>query len=133
MKYFFDSIAAFVGATVGLLFGEWQPFLTCLLIFILIDYISGILAAFKEKRLSPHIGILGIGKKIMTLALIAVSHQLDIILGQTVIMTGGIFFYLVQELISINKNAAIIGLEVFPGLTQAISNINRKAGNSDGK
>ena len=102
------------GGFLGWLLGGWDGFLYALVTFVVIDYISGVLAAIVEKKLSSEIGFLGIAKKVFVFMLVAVGHIIDrYIIGEgSVLRTAIIFFYCSEEGISIIENAGRIGLPI---------------------
>ena len=104
-----------------------------LLAFVVTDYITGIVAAALEGKLSSQVGFKGIWKKIMIFVIVAIGHLIDNALGlNAVLMNAAIFFYLANELISILENAGRIGLPV-PGILQkAIGMLKEKGGEDIG-
>lgn len=109
----FKAVCAFIGAALGYVFGAWDGFILALILFIGIDYITGVICAICSKKLSSEIGFRGLLKKIVILLMVAVGNVVDSILGLGgVIRSAVIFFYLANEGISIIENAAILGLPV---------------------
>lgn len=110
-----------IGGLIGSLFGELDGILYALLVFIIIDYLTGIFAAVVEKQLSSSIGFRGIFKKIAILFLVSLGHMIDtaIIKQGGTIRTMVIFFYLSNEGLSILENTVRIGLPI-PEKLQAI-------------
>ena len=96
-----------------------------LIVFILIDYTTGVMCAIINKKLSSEVGAKGIFKKIMILLLVGVSHVLDaqIFHQQSLLRTAVIFFYLANEGVSIIENSAIIGLPVPKKLIDAMAQL----------
>lgn len=109
------SIAA-VGGWLGYFLGGWDGFLYALLAFVVIDYLTGLMCAVLDKKLSSEVGFRGIFKKVIMFALVGVGHIIDrnVIGDGSVIRTAVIFFYLSNEGVSILENAAHIGLPI-PG------------------
>ena len=101
-------------------------FMYALIVFVVIDYITGVMCAVLDKRLSSEIGARGIFKKVLIFALVGVGHIIDTYL----IGTGGtlrmavIFFYLSNEGISILENASTIGLPIPEKLKKVLKQIN---------
>lgn len=113
MKYFFQTVIAILGSLAAYLWGGWSAMLGVLLAFVAIDYITGVLAAGHEGKLSSKVGFRGIGKKIAIFALVAVAHLIDTALGDAnVIRDAAIFFYLANELLSIIENVGTIGVPI---------------------
>ena len=128
MENIFKMIVAGSGAAVAYLFGGWTALLQILVILMVIDYLTGIIAAGYLGKLSSKIGFRGIGKKIMILALVAVAHAIDTVLGDNhFIRDAVIFFYLANELLSIIENAGKTGLPVPSVLTKAVDVLNNKS------
>lgn len=110
LQYVFAGIGGFMGWFLGGLDG----FLYALIVFVVVDYITGLMAAFIQKKLSSETGFKGICKKVVIFCLVGIGHILDaqIIGAGSVLRTAVIFFYLSNEGISIIENVAIIGLPV---------------------
>ncbi|HEQ8841434.1 MULTISPECIES: phage holin family protein [Streptococcus] len=103
-----------IGGLIGSIFGEVDGFLFALMVFISIDYITGLMAAAIKKRLASNIGFKGIFKKIVLLCLVAVGQIIDehVLKQGGMVRTAIIFYYLSNEGLSIIENAARIGLPV---------------------
>jgi toxin secretion/phage lysis holin len=126
-EWFHKIGSTVTGATVGYLFGGWDALLQILLVFVCIDYISGLLASGVEGRLSSKVGFKGIAKKVMIFALVAVAHMIDKALGESHIFRDSvIFFYLGNELISILENAGRTGLPVPDQIKSAVQVLKGK-------
>ncbi|NYV64668.1 phage holin family protein [Bacillus sp. Gen3] len=120
MEKFFKSIITVLGAVVGYLWG-WSPLLPILLVFVILDYVSGMMASATEGKLSSKIGFKSIPKKIMIFFMVAVAHLIDGALGDNhMFRDAAIFFYLANELLSIIENAGRLGLSVPEQLSKAI-------------
>lgn len=117
-----------IGGLVGSLFGEVDGILYALLVFIFIDYLTGLFAAIVEKNLSSSIGFRGIFKKIAILFLVAIGHLVDteIIQQAGVVRTMVIFFYLSNEGLSILENTVRIGLPIPEKLQAILKQIQEK-------
>ena len=106
---------AAVGAFLGWFLGGLDGFLYALIAFVAIDYVTGVLCAIVDKKLSSEIGAKGIFKKVLIFLLVGVAHILDTqILGDNgrVLRTAVVFFYLSNEGVSILENASHIGLPI---------------------
>ncbi len=107
------AIFAALGAAIGYVFGDWDGFILALIIFIVIDYVTGVICAVCNKQLSSEIGFKGILKKIFILLMVGVANILDGIMSLGgIIRSAVIFFYIANEGISIVENAAALGLPV---------------------
>ena len=125
LQYVFAGIGGFMGWFLGGLDG----FLYALILFVVIDYITGLLAGFVQKKLSSEIGFKGICKKVAIFCLVGVGHVIDsLVIGSgSVIRTAVIFFYLSNEGISIIENVAIIGLPVPKKLIEVLEQLRDDA------
>lgn len=125
MQYVFAGIGGFMGWFLGGLDG----FLYALIMFVIIDYITGLMAGFIQKKLSSEIGFKGICKKVAIFCLVGIGHVLDtrIIGNGSVLRTAVIFFYLSNEGISIIENVAIIGLPVPKKLKDVLAQLHDDA------
>lgn len=117
MKDFISTlqlIFAAIGGYIGWFLGGFDGFLYALVAFVIIDYITGLMAAFIEKKLSSSIGSKGIFKKVLIFILVGIGHIIDlhIIKNGSAVRTAVIFFYLSNEGLSIIENATRIGLPV---------------------
>ena len=114
MKDKIQIIFTAIGGYLGYILGGLDGFLYALIIFVVIDYITGLMAAIVERKLSSEIGFRGIFKKVLIFTMVAIGHILDsrIIGDGGAIRTAVIFFYLSNEGISIIENAVAIGLPV---------------------
>ena len=117
MKNFVEAAQfafAALGGALGAVLGGWDGFLYALIVFVVVDYLTGVMVAVLNKELSSSVGFHGIFKKIVIFALVAVGHIIDanVIQEGSVIRTAVIFFYLSNEGISILENVSAIGLPV---------------------
>ncbi|AAT02934.1 holin family protein [Listeria monocytogenes] len=122
------------GAIFGYLFGEVDLLVKVLVCFIVADYISGLLASGYLGELSSKMGFKGIAKKIAILILVAIAHQIDLILGtHNTTRDAVIFFYLANELISILENFVRMGMKVPEVLKNLILIFDSKSGDEEEK
>lgn len=129
----YRGLAAAGGATAGYFFGGWNALLGVLVAFVAIDYITGVLAAGAEGKLSSGVGLKGIAKKVAIFFLVAVAHLVDVAIGQgDVVRDATIFFYLANELVSILENCGRLGLPVPEVIKQAVEVLKRKGENKNG-
>ena len=121
-------VIAAVGGYIGYFLGGWDGFLYALLAFVLIDYITGLMCAVLDQKLSSEVGFRGIFKKVLIFSLVAVGHIIDqnVIGDGSVIRTAVIFFYLSNEGISILENAAHIGLPIPQKLKDVLGQLHNK-------
>jgi toxin secretion/phage lysis holin len=121
------------GGWLGWVLGGWDGFLYALITLVVIDYLTGVMLAILEKRLSSEVGARGIFKKVLIFALVAVGHIIDtqVIANGSAVRTAVIFFYLSNEGISIIENAAKIGLPIPEKLKLVLEQLNKEE-KSDG-
>ena len=117
MKNFIEAAQyafAALGGAVGAVMGGFDGFLYALIVFVVVDYLTGVMVAVLNKNLSSEVGFHGIFKKVVIFALVAVGHIVDtyVIQNGSVIRTAVILFYLSNEGISILENASLLGLPV---------------------
>ena len=123
-----QMIVTVMGGYIGYFLGGWDGFLYALVAFVVIDYITGLMVAVLEKRLSSEVGFRGIFKKVVLFSLVAVGHIVDsrLLQNEGVIRTAVIFFYLSNEGISILENTAKIGLPVPEKLKNILAQLNKE-------
>lgn len=114
MDNVFKNIMAAVCTLISFLFGDMEGMLIALIALIILDYISGVIAAAVEKRLSSEVGAKGIAKKIFMLLIVALANIVDInVIGDGhVLKTVTVVFYICNECISLIENAGRIGVPV---------------------
>lgn len=118
----------FVGAAVSYLWGEWSALLAALLLFVVLDYISGLAAGVVTGKLSSKVRYIGIAKKVFIFVMVAIGHTVDQLLGDDhLVRDTVIFFYIANELISILENAGRIGLPI-PSVIQKAVDVLRAKG-----
>lgn len=131
---------AAVGGLLGWFLGGLDGFLYALIAFVVLDYLTGVMCAMLDKKLSSEIGAKGIFKKVLIFVLVGVGHILDEQIlggvagngGNGVIRTAVVFFYLSNEGISILENAAHIGLPVPQKLKDVLEQLHDRSVSDDG-
>jgi len=124
----FKSAVAVGGAAASYFFGGWSSLLTILLTFVVLDYITGVVAAAKEGKLNSEVGAWGIAKKVGTFVIVAVAHLVDSALGDAhLFRDAAIFFFLANELLSVIENAGRIGVPIPPVLQRAVEVLRGKS------
>lgn len=125
-RYLIDIITA-ISSTILYLLGGWDIALKCLIVVIVIDYLTGVLSAIYNKKLNSIIGTKGIIKKVSYLCIVALSTIIDIITGQTgVIRTLVIYFFVANEGISIIENIAEMGVPMPKKLIDVLEQLKKK-------
>ena len=115
MKEFWNAIQfifAALGGWLGWFLGGCDGLLYALIAFVVVDYITGVMCAVVDKKLSSEVGFKGIFKKILIFLLVGIANLLDVnIIGNgSVLRTAAIFFYLSNEGVSLLENATHLGL-----------------------
>lgn len=123
------SIVSFGGAAVEFLFGEGSGFLGVLMVFVILDYVTGVIAAGASGELKSKVGLIGIARKVFIFAMIAAAHLVDGILGDAHLFRDTVcFFYMANELLSIIENGGKLGAPVPPAIRKAIEVLKGKGG-----
>ena len=122
------SFLAAVCALCGFLFGDRDGLMIALIGIIVMDYISGVIAAVVEKKLSSEVGAKGIAKKIFMLLIVAVANIVDInVIGEGhVLKSVTVIFYLANECISLIENAGRLGVPVPNKLLDVLEQLKNK-------
>lgn len=120
-----------VGTILYFLFGEFDIALQCLLVFIALDYISGIIKAYTNKELSSKIGFRGILKKVGILIIVAVGVLVDRITGDSgAVRSLVIYYFVANEGLSIIENLSQTGLPIPKSIKNALKILKNQG---DGK
>lgn len=120
-----------LGGFVGWFLGGADGFLYALLVFVIIDYITGILCAVADKTLSSEVGFKGICRKVLIFALVGIGNIVDIyVMGEAgILRTAVIFFYLSNEGVSLLENSAHLGLPIPEKLKTVLSQLHNREEN----
>lgn len=132
MKEFWNMIQIIftvVGGWLGYFLGGCDGLLIALVVFAVTDYITGVMCAIADKKLSSEIGFKGICRKVIIFMLVGIAHVLDInvIATGSVLRTAVIFFYLSNEGVSLLENAAHLGLPVPEKLKDVLEQLHDRA------
>ena len=132
MKVFWTTIQfvfAAIGGWLGYFLGGCDGLLYALIAFTVVDYITGVMCAIVDKKLSSSVGFKGICRKVLIFTLVGIANILDVqVIGTgSVLRTAVIFFYLSNEGISIIENVAIIGLPVPKKLIEVLEQLHDEA------
>ena len=122
------SILAALCALLGFLFGDRDGLMIALVALIVMDYISGVIAAIVEKKLSSEVGAKGIAKKIFMLLIVAIANIVDInVIGEGhVLKSVTVVFYIANECISLIENAGRLGVPVPKKLIDVLKQLKDK-------
>lgn len=128
MDNIFKNILAWICTIISFLFGDMEGMMIALIALIILDYISGVIAAAVEKRLSSEVGAKGIAKKIFMLLIVALANIVDInVIGDGhVLKTVTVVFYICNECISLIENAGRIGVPVPKKLMDVLEQLRDK-------
>ena len=102
---------------------------TTLIVFMVMDYITGVMCAVSDKKLSSAVGFKGICRKVLILMLVGIANLLDVeVIGTgAVLRTAVIFFYLSNEGVSLLENAAHLGLPIPEKLKAILEQLHDRA------
>ena len=113
-----------------------------LIVFVVADYVTGVMCAVIDKKLSSEGGFKGIFKKVLIFILVGIAHILDVYVigGGSILRTAVIFFYLSNEGVSLLENAAHLGLPIPKQLQTVLKQLHKRSeemeddinGNSEG-
>ena len=137
MKEFWNMIQVvftMLGGWIGYFVGGCEGLLYALLAFVVIDYITGMMCAIADRKLSSEVGFKGICRKVLIFLLVGIANVLDVnVIGTgSVLRTAVIFFYISNEGVSLLENAAHLGLPV-PDKMKAVLEQLHKKGEDEGK
>ena len=136
MREFWNTIQLIftaVGGWLGWFLGGSDGLLFALIAFVVIDYITGVMCAISDKKLSSAVGFKGICRKVLIFTLVGGGHILDtrVIGAGSVLRTAVIFFYLSNEGISLLENAAHLGLPVPKKLKDVLEQLHKRSEKED--
>lgn len=137
MKEFWNAIQmvfAAIGGWLGYFLGGCDGLLYALIAFAVIDYITGVMCAVADKKLSSAVGFKGICRKVLIFLLVGIANILDThVLGNgSVLRTAVIFFYISNEGVSLLENAAHLGLPIPEKVKDVLEQLHDRA-EGDGK
>ena len=138
MKEFWTSVQVVftaIGGWLGRFLGGCDGLMYALIAFVVVDYITGIMCAIVDKKLSSEVGFKGICKKVLIFLLVGMANILDVnIIGSgSVLRTAAIFFYLSNEGVSLLENAAHLGLPVPNAMKEVLQQLHDRAENGGNK
>ena len=132
MKEFWNTIQLIftaVGGWLGWFLGGCDGLLYALLIFVTLDYLTGVMCAVADHKLSSEVGFKGICRKVLIFALVGIGHVLDtqVIGTGSILRTAVIFFYLSNEGVSLVENAAHLGRPIPEKLKAVLEQLHDRA------
>jgi len=121
------------GGWLGYFLGGCDGLLIALVLFAVADYITGVMCAVAEKKLSSEVGFKGICRKVIIFMLVGVAHVIDVnvIATGSVLRTAVIFFYLSNEGVSLLENAGHLGLPIPEKLKIVLEQLHDRSEKSD--
>ena len=132
MKEFWNLIQfvfTAVGGWLGYFLGGCDGLIIALVVFVAVDYLTGVMCAISDKKLSSEVGFQGICRKVLIFLLVGIAHILDaqVIGTGSVLRTAVIFFYLSNEGVSLLENAAHLGLPVPEKMKDILAQLHDRA------
>ncbi len=131
MKEFWNGIQCvftMIGGWLGYFLGGCDGLLIALVMFVVMDYISGVMCAIADKSLSSEVGFKGICRKVLIFILVGIANILDVQVIKTgsVLRTAIIFFYISNEGVSLLENAGHLGLPIPEKLKAVLKQLHDK-------
>lgn len=128
MKQFINSVLAAIATGAVYLFGGFDVALNCLLIAIVLDYITGIIKAYIKKELSSEVGLKGILKKVGVLIVVMLGVLVDRVTGETgAVRTLVIYYFVANEGLSIIENLGAAGVPIPAKLKKALKALKKES------
>ena len=123
-----ELMFAGLGGFLGWFFGGFDGFLYALVVFVVCDYFTGVLAAAIKHELSSEVGFRGIAKKVCIFVLVGIANIIDtqVLQNGSAIRTAVVFFALANEGLSCLENAAVIGLPVPDKLKEMLAQLKEE-------
>ena len=117
------------GHRLGYFLGGCDGLLIALVVFVAVDYVTGVMCAISDKKLSSEVGFKGICRKVLIFLLVGIANILDVqVIGTgSVLRTAVIFFYLSNEGVSLLENAAHLGLPVPEKMKDILAQLHDRA------
>lgn len=130
MEKYFNGIVAIIATFFTYLFGSFDLALQVLVVFMVLDYLTGVLYAFLTNQLNSEVGFKGLVKKLMILVVLIIAVMLDRILGVNgwPFRTLVAYFYIANEGISLLENVGNIGIPIPNKMRQALEQLNKDDG-----
>ena len=123
------NTAQVIFAAIGGWLGGCDGLLIALVVFVAVDYVTGVMCAISDKKLSSEVGFKGICRKVLIFLLVGIANILDVqVIGTgSVLRTAVIFFYLSNEGVSLLENAAHLGLPVPEKMKDILAQLHDRA------
>ena len=132
MKEFWNMIQAvftMVGGWLGYFLGGCDGLLFALVVFVVMDYVTGVMCAAADRKLSSEVGFKGICRKVLIFMMVGIANVLDVLIigSGSVLRTAVIFFYLSNEGVSLLENAGHLGLPIPEKLKAVLEQLHDRA------
>jgi toxin secretion/phage lysis holin len=136
MKEFWNAIQmvlAAVGGWLGYFLGGCDGLLIALVVFVAVDYVTGVMCAVVDKKLSSEVGFKGICRKVLIFLLVGIANVLDaeVLKTGSILRTAVIFFYLSNEGISLLENAGHLGLPIPKKMKKVLKQLHDRSEKED--
>ena len=136
MKEFWNGIQlvfAVIGGWLGWFLGECDGLMYALIAFVIADYVTGVMCAVSDKRLSSEVGFKGICRKVLIFVLVGMANIMDMhVIGTgCVLRTAVLFFYISNEGVSVLENAGHLGLPIPARLLNVLEQLHEDAEQED--
>ena len=136
MREFWNMIQAvftMVGGWLGYFLGGCDGLLFALVVFVAMDYITGVMCAAADQKLSSEVGFKGICRKVLIVMMVGIANVLDVLIigSGSVLRTAVIFFYLSNEGVSLLENAGHLGLPIPEKLKAVLEQLHRQSEETD--
>lgn len=127
-EFGFNTIVAAIGTVVSAWLGGWDAALNVLVVLMVIDYITGLLGAYKLNKVNSETMFWGGIRKITILAVVALAVLFDGMMGnkEPLLRTLAIYFYAVREGLLVTENLGILGVPLPPGIKRALEQLQEK-------
>ena len=124
-----------IGGWLGYCVGGENGMVYALIAFVIIDYLTGVLCAVADKKLSSEVGFKGICKKVLIFVMVGVGNIIDVHVlgGQGILRTAIMFFYISNEGLSLLENAAHLGLPIPKKLKAVLEQLHDRAEKEGGQ
>lgn len=126
----YNAVVACFGAVVGFMFGGVSGLLIAFIVFIVFDFITGVLTGIVEKNLSSETAFKGFVRKVFEILIVSAAHLLDFYVFKegNVLFTSTCFVFISTEGISLIENAARLGVPIPKVVVDTLSQLKVKAG-----
>lgn len=136
MKEFWNAIQMVftaIGGWLGYFLGGCDGLVVVLVVFVVADYLTGVMCAISEKKLSSEVGFRGICRKVLIFILVGIANILDVqVIGTgSVLRTAILFFYISNEGISLLENAGRLGLPIPEKLKLVLEQLHNESEKED--